>query len=208
MSKELDNSEFGYIYIFINNVNGTKYIGQTWTITKRIKEHFRGYGYARLLKDALDEFGNNNFTVKQLYKTTNQVILDNVEKHLIKVFNCRYPFGYNLASGGLHGKHHEETKKLIGSYHKNKIVTSSIKINIFLIEEYDAEPNNIQYSFGRKIIINDELGNELKFNSIKEAENILNLNRGIIDSLVRGIYKKSKYVLNGKPIIFTAKYLD
>ncbi len=281
----LKSNNTGCIYIFINNINNKKYVGQTWNFSKRIREHFNGYGYAKLLKYALNKYGHQNFTVKKIYKCNNQIKLDFVETYLIKIFNSLSPNGYNLALGGSRGKHNEESKKLIGSYHKNKIVSEETRkkqsdkakgkiisdstkekikerlisnaenknkpvyfYNIFTHQEvikfenindvkkninfplnriygsisakskfkyndlycyasYDSKPSDIEYSIGRKIIINDDLGNEYKFNSIKEAEHSLNLNRGIIDSLVRGLSKKSKYIKNNKLIKFTAKYI-
>ena len=50
----------GYIYLFTNKINDKKYIGQTWNYKRRIGEHYRGYGCAKLLKNAINKYGKEN----------------------------------------------------------------------------------------------------------------------------------------------------
>jgi group I intron endonuclease len=273
----------GWIYIFINKINNKKYIGQTWNIEKRIKEHINGNGYAKLLKNAISKYGIHYFNIIKYCKVNTQEELDNLEINLISMFNTLAPNGYNIALGGSHGKHSEETKKLIGSYHKNKNVSietrdkqsakhigkkitqdtkykisskikksyeikdkpvyffncfnhnlviefkniSEIKKNInipitriygsisakskfkynniYCYARYINDPLNKKFGSSIKIIQND--GTELLFNSIKEAENKLNIKRNIISNILNNKQKQSKYLKNNQTIFFTAKYI-
>jgi group I intron endonuclease len=122
IEKHVPNT-IGYIYEFTNKTNNKKYIGQTWYIKRRIASHKNGTGYAKLLKSALAKYGFENFIIKILFMTTSQAILDNAEIISINLSKSLAPNGYNLALGGSHGKFSDATKKLIGSYHKNKIVS-------------------------------------------------------------------------------------
>ena len=113
----------GCIYIFTNLYNQKQYIGQTWNIKRRLREHFAGYGYAKLLKRAIEKYGKNGFETKVIYYSDNQIELNEKEIHFIKLFRSLAPNGYNLALGGASGNHSDETKKLIGSYHIGKLVS-------------------------------------------------------------------------------------
>jgi group I intron endonuclease len=281
-----DEHKYGWVYGFINKVNNKKYIGQSWEFDRRIKDHKNGYGYAKLLKSAIEKYGIDNFDIVKFQKATTQEELDRLEIELIRVLNTLQPNGYNLAQGGSHGKHSESTKKLIGSYHKNKIVSEgtkqklseklkgrkrqnetiekivatqkqnfqdknksiyffdclthrlvtqykntyemkqtidiphnrvfgSISTNskfqfgeVYCYARYVNEPLDKKFTFGRKVIVTTNDGYNQVFQSKTEAEKVLKLGRGIIDNLVRGKSKTSKYMLNGEYISFTAKYAD
>jgi group I intron endonuclease len=123
-------NNIGYIYEYTNKINNKKYIGQTWNINKRINQHKNGYGYAKLLKYAIQKYGIYNFNIRILFKTENQSILNNVEIISIRLSSSLTPNGYNIDLGGSHGKKSDETKKLIGSYHKNKFVSLETKNKI------------------------------------------------------------------------------
>lgn len=119
--------DIGVIYKFKNKINNKEYIGQTWNFDRRIKEHFRGYGYARLLTASIKKYGKDNFDVKIIFKTSNQELLNNVEILSIRLCNTLSPKGYNLAEGGLGGKLSQESKDKIGKFNKNKIVSQETK---------------------------------------------------------------------------------
>lgn len=119
--------DYGYIYMFLNKINNKKYIGQSWNIHKRIREHILGNGYAKLLKSALNKYGLKNFDIKLLFKTKSANLLDQAEIIYIKLCNTTISNGYNIALGGSHGKHSDETKKLIGCYHIGKIVSEETR---------------------------------------------------------------------------------
>ena len=285
MSSESDD---GCIYVFTNTKTGQRYVGQTWRIKKRLKEHATGRGYARLLKAAIEKFGMDSFTVKVMYHSTKQADLNKVERLFIQMFSTQTPYGYNIAAGGNNkGKHSEETKRLIGSYHKYKVMSEEtrkklsealkgkklepariekLKITIaknneekdrsvyfydcithvqnshfknmndvkrsidFPIERiygslsaksrfkyngtycyasYNDIPSDTIYKFGRKVKILTEHGAEFSFQTLAEANRKMNLGRGVVDSLVRGVCKQSSFMSqDGEKIKFTAEYVN
>lgn len=104
---------FGYIYRTTNLVNGKMYIG---------KRH--GYfnpkylGSGKLIKQAVDKYGPENFKVEQLCLAYSREELLKLEEKYIEDFDavndCQY---YNIESGGygtglgFKGKHHTEEAK-------------------------------------------------------------------------------------------------
>jgi group I intron endonuclease len=92
------------IYCITNKVNGKKYIGQSWNIEKRWKEHlsskrkdhlrfsFEKYGTESFAFTVLKEFGNHGLT---------QIMMDMYERKYIIVNNTiDSKFGYNKNTGG------------------------------------------------------------------------------------------------------------
>jgi group I intron endonuclease len=275
----------GYIYEFTNKVNNKKYIGQTWDINRRIREHKNGWGFAKLLKSAIKKYGIDNFNIRILFKTKDQIILDNAEIISIELSGCLSPNGYNLDLGGSSGKKSEATKQLIGSYHKNKIVSletrekirkkllnrkmkdetknlisekiiehyknndkpvfifnclthciietyknmkiaeeemkipinriygsisakSKFKFNyIYCYASYSDIPLNKKFKIGIKVRIIRKDGRKRDYDSIKEATDDLNINRGVISNIVRGKYKWSSFIEENNKVYFTAEYL-
>lgn len=134
----------GVIYMFRNQVNGKRYVGQTWDYDRRVKAHIAGRGYAKLLKKAIEKYGSENFSVKVLYRCREQSALDKAEILLIKLLGSIAPFGYNIAEGGARGRHTESTKKLIGSYHKNKTVSPETRAKLSNSLKGRAVPDEVK----------------------------------------------------------------
>ena len=99
----------GFIYLIINNINGKRYIGQTiQTIQKRWNSHVAKYGKRPMVDKAIDLYGKENFTVKEIEKISfkskaelkNQ--LNILEQFYIKKYNTlsKNKMGYNLTEGG------------------------------------------------------------------------------------------------------------
>ena len=284
VSTEDISARSGCVYIFSNKVNGKCYVGQTWNLQRRIRDHNNGNGYAKLLAYAIKKYGANNFDVRVITCCDSQEDLDQAEKAQIQVNNTLAPHGYNLALGGAHGKHTDSTKQLIGSYHRNKVVSQSTRdklraknqgkkptpqtvskiieskkeksfqkvrpVYLFddktnrLIQEYqnlkllcqeiDVPLNRLYGSLSQESrflhndcryyirYVNDPLAHNNRntrkirveseegvffFDSIVEATKKLGLGRGVIDSLLRNLVQKSKYVnVSGKLIFFTVHY--
>ena len=110
----------GTIYKITNTLNGKAYIGQTHSPKKRIQEHFRGYG-STLLKQAIQKYGRDVFTVDILYDGVLPIFLDELEKDCIKRFDTVAPNGYNLETGGNRNKTlSAETRAKISAAHKGR----------------------------------------------------------------------------------------
>ena len=120
----------GIIYVFTNTTNNKKYVGQTWYVKRRIKDHFKGNGYAKLLKYAINKYGTDKFEVDIIDYCDSQTALDEKEINYIAELGSLIPNGYNISTGGSTGKHCEATKKLIGSYQKNKVLSSETREKI------------------------------------------------------------------------------
>jgi hypothetical protein len=128
LSSNVTLCDNGTIYMFLNKKNGKSYVGQTWNLARRIRDHARGRGYAKLLKAALNKYGNESFHVNILATgIESQQELDSLEQSFIIQKSSRVPHGYNLASGGAYGKHSDETKRLIGDMHRGKVVSNETR---------------------------------------------------------------------------------
>ena len=93
----------GFIYKF-TSPSHKSYIGQTTRdINKRIKEHFKCEGHCILLENAIKKYGDN--MEFEILLEVNNEHLNFYETRFIRQFNTMEPFGYNIRSGGLNGKH-------------------------------------------------------------------------------------------------------
>jgi group I intron endonuclease len=87
------------------------YIGQTtMPIQKRWYVHSRGGSHCLILKNAINKYGVDNFTINvfEIYGTQEEA--DQAEIYWIEQLKPQY----NIKQGGSRGKHSEETKKKIG----------------------------------------------------------------------------------------------
>jgi group I intron endonuclease len=114
----------GKIYRLTNNINGMKYIGQTFrTIEERFREHC---GNSRTsvspkLKNAIKKYESVNFTIEVIWECNGDCTVDELdakEIELISTENTMHPNGYNLTKGGSGGRHSDETKKIISEKSK------------------------------------------------------------------------------------------
>ena len=88
------------IYLTTNLINGKKYIGQH-KITKQY-DYYLGSG--KILKDAINKYGRNNFKKEQLALCDTQEEANEQEKYFIKKYNAvENEEFYNLAEGGQEG---------------------------------------------------------------------------------------------------------
>lgn len=102
----------GYIYK-ITCPEGKVYIGQTVrTLKERLKAHKHKSSYCRKLKEAIERFGFENLHIEVLWEGDN-TLLGEMEKKFIIEYNCIFPYGYNLSSGGGRGEKRTETSKVI-----------------------------------------------------------------------------------------------
>lgn len=116
---ELDESHkiIGHIYKIVNTINNKCYIGQTRSHRLNRKK-YRPFGYIGRFKDHMSEsrskskknqctylnsaflkYGYDNFKC-ELITTCNVSELDEFEVSYIKLYNSKYPNGYNLTDGG------------------------------------------------------------------------------------------------------------
>lgn len=82
-------------YLLANNITGDEYIGVTDNFDRRSKQHSRGSN--KYLKEDIQKYGWNNFSIKKLFEATREYCF-NLEDKLIKAYNCSK---YNLVPGGI-----------------------------------------------------------------------------------------------------------
>lgn len=86
-----------YIYKITNNLNGKSYIGLK---TKTVEESEDYYGSGKLINQAINKYGKENFTKEILERNISSYdILNDQEIYWIKRVNT-FNKGYNLTKGG------------------------------------------------------------------------------------------------------------
>ena len=119
------------IYKITNKINQMVYIG----ITKRpLMVRWQAHinltsSKCKLFKlhEAIKEFGKDNFDIIQIASANSVDELDNLERHFINLYNCKFPNGYNMTIGGKGSSGHvlteEQRKKNIDAL-KNRLPIS------------------------------------------------------------------------------------
>lgn len=92
------------IYKITNTINNKCYIGQTVnSFHKRYFKHkwWTSKNINNYLKNSIKKYGPEVFLVEILKRdVSSEKILDELEIEYIKMYNCRYPNGYNFQEGG------------------------------------------------------------------------------------------------------------
>lgn len=96
-----------YIYEYVNNINGKKYIGQTNDINRRKKQHlqdsYSNYDDARynqVIHQAIRKYGIQNFNFYILEELDSRDEANLLEQEWIKKEQSIAPNGYNVSKGG------------------------------------------------------------------------------------------------------------
>lgn len=87
---------YGYVYITTNLINNKIYIGQHKSET--FDSEYIGSG--KYLKNAVNKYGRNNFSVEVIEWAENKYILNLLEKRWIRFYRKRNYVMYNIADGG------------------------------------------------------------------------------------------------------------
>lgn len=119
----------GYIYRFLNKINGKVYIGQTLDLNARYKAHlyYAEKNPVQQIHLALRKYGVDNFDFEVLHtvegdKDFVKHRLDELEAHEILAHNS-YRCGYNASMGGegnMGLRHSDETKTLLSRQSKER----------------------------------------------------------------------------------------
>lgn len=109
------------IYKIKNISNGKEYIGQTTQdIKRRFSQHMTTTSCCRILKEAVKEFGKENFKIELLEVAETKLEAKDKEGELIQEYQTIYPYGYNLLSSGFCSKHSDITKQKMSATRKGK----------------------------------------------------------------------------------------
>jgi group I intron endonuclease len=112
------------IYCVKNNINGKRYIGQSWDIEARCKKYGHN-SHNEHLERSISKYGIENFSITCLEEVDineeTQERLDNLECIYIKIYDTMNESkGYNKRDGGAYGRLTEETKSRISKTMKGK----------------------------------------------------------------------------------------
>lgn len=131
------------------------YVGQTIrTFKKRLRDHKKKDSCCRKLKEAINEYGFENFKKEILWEGPNNE-LGEMEKHYIKEFNCVYPNGYNLSSGGGRGEERtESTKELLRKVTREYIIKKNGVLGN--LEKVENKNGTVSYTVSFKNSFNNE----------------------------------------------------
>ena len=79
----------------------------------RTKSHISraNAGSNDVLHEAIKKFGKNGFEIELIETVETLEALNILERHYIKLLNCRVPYGYNVDAGGKSFHRKEETRK-------------------------------------------------------------------------------------------------
>ena len=89
------------VYKITNIINGKVYIGQTTrSLRQRWLEHCRSNNKCSAIRNAIDKYGKNSFTLEIVDTANCLEELNKKESKYIKQLNCIRPNGYNLREEG------------------------------------------------------------------------------------------------------------
>ena len=135
----------GSIYKITNRRNGKAYIGQTTrdAYKTRIRDHLNGTQHgSRLVKHAIEKYGQDVFTVEILHDGIIPEFLNTLEIEAIAKFNTVAPNGYNLDTGGNGvGSPSGETRRKLSEANKGKKRSEETKQKISASKTGENHPN-------------------------------------------------------------------
>lgn len=173
-----------YIYQITNNINGKIYVGKTVknNIQERWKEHLKDYKKYRCEKrplyDAINKYGPENFSIKELEECSLEELNDKEIYWIEKLGSFKY--GYNATIGG-DGKQYINYDLVCETYKNLQCVVDTAKqlnisedsvSKILKLYKIDIIPNAkiVQNKYGKIINMYDLNDNYLRtFLSTTEA---------------------------------------
>lgn len=109
------------VYKITNKLNGMSYIGCTIRSLKdRWNQHCWTNPTNQIIGNDIKKLGKNSFSIEILHEYKNKQDALDAESYFIDYYNCLFPNGYNLYSGGKNPKMHLDTKKKIGKANLGK----------------------------------------------------------------------------------------
>lgn len=99
------NNHYNCIYMYINKLNGRKYIGQAQDFNKRHRHHIAKSNNKYPIDRAFNKYGKENFEIKILAENIpTQEQINEYEKFFIKRYKTlATECGYNISNGGESG---------------------------------------------------------------------------------------------------------
>ncbi|RWZ87202.1 MAG: hypothetical protein EO766_11770 [Hydrotalea sp. AMD] len=119
-----------YLIYKFTSPSGKSYIGQTNNLIKRQQAHININSKCSAIRNAIQKYGWENFTVEILVENISLDEANILEENLIKEHNTLYPNGYNLRTGGLNQLFSDYTKQKLSEAHTGKILSEEHKQKI------------------------------------------------------------------------------
>ena len=95
---------YNCIYMYVNKINGKRYVGQARDFNKRHKTHVKKSTNKLIIDKAFNKYGEENFDIIILKKDLNtQCLMNFWESYYIDKYNCLSKDNYNISSGGSNG---------------------------------------------------------------------------------------------------------
>ena len=136
------------IYKITNKINGKVYIGQSIDIDTRWRQHCNAKDDFSIHR-AIQKYGPENFNFEVLLECPAEM-LNNWERDMIALYDCMYPYGYNLTEGGEGYQCSEETRLKMSEAKKGHIVSEETRHKISeSMKEKKHQPLSIEHK--RKI---------------------------------------------------------
>ena len=123
MNKETNDEKKWCVYVHINKINGKMYVGITCKSPNVRWRNGEGYHTQQVIYKAIQKYGWDNFEHIIICQNKSKREAKNIEKYLIKNWNTKSPFGYNVTEGGdgSYGYHHtEKTRKQMSEMRKGE----------------------------------------------------------------------------------------
>ncbi len=183
---------YGIVYCVHNTVNDKFYIGQTIeTLEKRKKRHEAvSLNRRQYFQHALNKYGFDMFNWSVMCYADDKKSLDKAEIYWIDSLNTtNQDKGYNLKSGGSHGKHSEETKQKQSEIKKGEN-------NPFYRKHHSAETREKQSEAKQNITTETRE----KQSEAKKGENNPNYGKTSSDKTRQKMSKGGKGISRGKGI--------
>lgn len=88
------------VYMLRNTQNEMKYVGVSWSLRRRIKDHKKISGPTKsYIRNAINQYGIEAFELSILFTGERRECLE-AEKRFIEEHGCLTPAGYNICGGG------------------------------------------------------------------------------------------------------------
>ena len=210
---------YNCIYMYINKLNGKKYVGQAKNFNRRHKTHINS-SYNKNTNDydcpfhrAIRKYGIENFNIIILKENLNSQCLLNmwedyyVEKYDLYVKNKN---GYNVAKAGYNNPYYGKTEKEMSEISNKLSELKKGENHPFYGKKgkehpkygkHNSNETNKKISIAlsgknnpkaKRVIQYDSQGNIIKiWDYIKQASEELNINASSISSCCRGTYKSA-----------------
>ena len=207
-----------YVYVIVNKINLKLYFGShSWEGTGADKNY---YGSGKIIKQAIEKYGKDNFQVEVLYYYDNVEECRKDEERILTEYNVKdCPHSYNLknsAIGMTSEDMTDEIRKNLSQIHKGKTLSENTKRKMSESKKGLKRSENTKRKIaeslkGRKlseehrknllqskknvmtpIVVIDKNGKVKIFKSQKECSRVLEVNLGNINDCLKGRHKTCK----------------